>query len=445
MSFAGGWIQAQPYISLDTPLPDCYEVEGRVRNGINAYEAAIFTPSTPSPMQPGGAKWKLDPTGKPVWNSNGNTYGDVHTFLFSYTPATGTSVWNIDFNRDGDYNDAKESVTNVAPTLVGKGFQYINVMGQGNDNGMTASLDHFTINGVDFGSYSSSSNMAFNILFEDSTGIFNDITISGEFSFSGYGIPERPRIWIRLGESNFGPPTCVLTNPLDGSFYNPGSTIMLSATATDYKGKIDRVEFYDGDVKIGEDLVFPYTFEYSNMPAGIRVIRAKAVDNQQAIAYSNKASITVNAFPTSIILSPTNGYVFHDPDTIVIEAEIMDANDPTNMVEFFIDDHSIGMDNVPPYINTSLLNQPMGTYSLQVKSSDPYGATSMSPRVGITVRCIREDINNDGVVGTFDFLLLLGSYGILCTVACPPDFNDDGIVDTFDFLRILARFGYSCN
>ena len=351
MSLAGGLMRAQPYISMDTP-PSCYEIEGRVRNGITAYEAGIFTPSTPGPDQPGGAKWKMDPAGKPVWNTNGNTYGDLHTFLFTYTPATGTSVWNIDFNRDGDYNDAKESVTNNAPTLAGKGFQYISVLGQGYDNSITATLDHFTINGVDFGSFTSSSNIPLSLLFEDVSGIFNDITITGQFSFSGSNIPERPRIWIRLGESNYSPPTCVLTYPSNGSYFNPGSTILLAASAIDSLGKVVKVEFYDGDNKIGEDLAFPYTVEYSYAPSGNRILRAKAFDNHQAMTYSAPVSITVS--------------------------------------------------------------------------------------------CIREDINIDGVVNTFDFLLLLIAYGNLCTMTCPPDVNEDGIVDTFDFLRILARFGYRC-
>jgi hypothetical protein len=328
-------------------------VEGRVRNGISAYEAGIFSPSTPGPDQPSGAKWKLDPTGKPVWNTNGNSYGDIHSFLFSYTPATGTSVWSIDFNRDGDYNDAKESVTNVAPTLAGKGFQYISILGQGNENGIAVVLDHFTINGVDFGSYSSSSNIPFSLLFEDVSGIFNAITITGQFSFSGYSIPERPRIWVRLGESNFGAPTCALINPIDGTIFNPDSTIFLEANAIDSLGKVVKVEFYDNETKIGEDLTSPYTLEYSTVPSGMRILRAKAFDNHQAMTYSAPVTITGG--------------------------------------------------------------------------------------------CIREDINMDGVVNTFDFLLLLSAYGNLCTKACPPDINDDGIVDTFDFLRILARFGYSCN
>ncbi len=443
MSLAGGLLRAQPYISMDTP-PSCYEIEGRVRNGVNAYEGALFTPSTPGPLDPGGAKWKMDPTGKPVWNTNGNHYGDIHTFKFTYTPATATSVWSIDFNRDGDFDDARETITNVAPTHIGRGFQYINVFGQGYEGTTAVSLYHFTINGVDFGTFSSSTNTPFSVLFEDTSGLFRDIVITGQFSFSGHNLPERPRIWVQLGDSNYGPPTCILTSPHDGDFYAPGSVINLAATATDSLGKVIKVEFYDGDVKIGEDPTSPFTFQYHHPSSGYRTLRAKAIDNHQAMTYSNSVTVYVNAAPLANILTPTDGAKFYDPDSILVEAVVLDANDTTILVEFFLDDETIGIDSFPPYV-IHLLNCTIGPHTLKVKSTDPYGATTFSPVVNISVRCIREDINIDGDVSTFDFLLLLMAYGSHCAVACPADFNDDGIVDTFDFLRLLARFGYSCN
>jgi hypothetical protein len=435
-------LQAQPYISIDTP-PSCYEIEGRVRNGRNAYEGALFTPSTPGPLDPGGAKWKMDPAGKPVWNTNGNHYGDVHSFTFIYTPVNATSVWSIDFNRDGDFSDARETISNVAPTHIGKGFQYINVFGQGYEGTTIASLYQFTINGMNFGTLSSSSNTPFSVLFEDSSGLFKDIVITGEFSFSASTLSERPRIWVQLGDSNFGPPTCALTNPLDGTFYAPESTINLAATAIDYLGKVIKVEFYDGDSKIGEDLTSPYAFQYIHCPSGIRTLRAKAIDNHQAMTYSNSVSVLVNAAPVSAILTPADGARFYDPDTIIVEASVIDANDTTNQVEFFLDDESLGINNHPPYV-IHLLNIPIGPHTLHVKSSDQYGATSISQVIHFIARCIREDVNNDGVVSSYDFLDVLTTFGSDCQ-GCPTDFNNDGRVDTFDYLRVLARFGYSCN
>jgi len=442
MTFPFFRISAQPYVSTHTP-PTCYEIEARVRNGMTAYEGTLISPSTPPAIQPGHTKWQMDPAGMPVWNTNGNHYGDIHTFLFTWTSATGTSVWKIDFNRDGDYADPKESVTNYTPTLVGKGFQYISILGQGYDFGKTASVIHFTINGVDFGNYSSSTNTPFSILYEDSTGLFKDVVITGSFSFSGGATPERPRIWVRLGESNFAP-TCVLTKPHDGSIYGPGNTIHIAANATDIPGRVIKVEFYDGDHKIGEDLEAPYMMEWNNSPPGIRTIRAKAIDNHSAMSWSNAANIVLNAPPSISIVDPVQSYVYHDPDTIRLLAQVIDANDTTSNVEFFLDGNFIGKDNTAPYENRSLLNQPMGNYTIRAKSTDPYGAISYSAPVDFTVQCIREDLNNDGLVNVPDFLLILGSFGSTCN-ACRPDFNDDTTVNTYDFLRLLAKLGYGCN
>jgi hypothetical protein len=138
------------------------------------------------------------------------------------------------------------------------------------------------------------------------------------------------------------------------------------------------------------------------------------------------------------------GFLYYDPDTIPIIAEIIDPKDSIYVMEFFRDDTSLGKDSIAPYINAALLNPAMGNYTIKVTSKDLAGIVSGTSPVHFTVRCIREDINIDGVVSTFDFLLLLGAYGKDCVSQCPEDFNDDGVVSTIDFLRILAVFGYSC-
>jgi hypothetical protein len=119
-------------------------------------------------------------------------------------------------------------------------------------------------------------------------------------------------------------------------------------------------------------------------------------------------------------------------------------NDSSYVVEFYKGDTLIGTDDTSPYTNLALQNPPMGPYSINVKSVNGQGTLFSSPDTHFIVRCIREDINNDGVVNTFDFLLLLAAYGLDCNNGCPEDFNDDMVVSTLDFLRILTKLGYSC-
>jgi hypothetical protein len=107
----------------------------------------------------------------------------------------GLTTWGIDFNRDGDFLDTQELATSDT-AFDGQSFKYVNLWVDGNGT-YGVNLNNFTINSVDFGSYSTVNNI--NALFEDSTGLFGDITVTGSFTFTGNGNQERPRIWARLG------------------------------------------------------------------------------------------------------------------------------------------------------------------------------------------------------------------------------------------------------
>ncbi len=434
-------IYAQPVLSHD---PDPYfEIAGRIRNGDWAFESSLNI-AVPTGHQ-GGGQWQMNPDGLPVWNSEGNAYGDIHSFSMSFTQATGTILWQIDFNRDGDFEDFQESKSMPVEYFAEKGFTYIGVYGQGNDDGLTVSLKDLTVNNVYFGNYTSSSESPFDLLFEDVSGVFDDILVTGQFSFSGGNGFERPRLWVRLGKPNKRP-VVELTHPIEGALYGLLDTIQLKATASDPDGKIRYVEFYTDSIKIGEDFKSPYQYTWSDITEGLHTLTAKAVDHKGAIAYSAPVIVFYgdNLAPTCRISNLQDNDMLYDPDTLTIEVMSFDPNDGVHFVTFYSDSTLIGTDSVAPYVNTALLNPPMGMYSLRAQSTDFGGMSAMTDPVRVTVRCIREDIDNNGTVNTFDFLLLLGAYGKGCS-RCPEDFNDDGAVSTLDFLRILARFGYTCN
>lgn len=181
---------AQPVVSFD-PAPT-YLMEARARNGASGYEGVLFTPGDPSP---GNGATQLNPVGAPAW-----AYGANHPFQFIYTAATGTAEWYIDFNRDGDFLDAEESAISVSASLVNQSFMYINIWLQGmNVPALTATVNNFTINGVNFGTFTTSGSAPTEQLYEDASGNFNNILVTGSVSFSGGSGQERPRFYLRLG------------------------------------------------------------------------------------------------------------------------------------------------------------------------------------------------------------------------------------------------------
>ena len=100
--------------------------------------------------------------------------------------------------------------------------------------------------------------------------------------------------WVNA--MSFGPnvsPTVALTAPADGSSVVFPGVINFAATASDGDGTIAKVEFFDGAVKVGEDLTFPYTFAWPGAPVGTHSLTAVATDNRGATTASAAVAVTV--------------------------------------------------------------------------------------------------------------------------------------------------------
>jgi hypothetical protein len=74
-------------------------------------------------------------------------------------------------------------------------------------------------------------------------------------------------------------PTVSLTAPTEGQNFIGPTNITITATAADSDGTISRVEFYAGEVKLGEDTSAPYSQVWSNVSDGNFTLTAIAFDN----------------------------------------------------------------------------------------------------------------------------------------------------------------------
>ncbi|MEL1265669.1 glycosyl hydrolase family 18 protein [Pseudoxanthomonas putridarboris] len=89
------------------------------------------------------------------------------------------------------------------------------------------------------------------------------------------------------------PPSVTLTAPADGATAATGSTVTVSANASDSDGSIAQVEFFRGTASLGVDTSPPYSVSWTNATAGSHAFRAVATDNAGATAQSATATITV--------------------------------------------------------------------------------------------------------------------------------------------------------
>jgi gliding motility-associated-like protein len=182
-------------------------------------------------------------------------------------------------------------------------------------------------------------------------------------------------------------PSISLTAPANNASYALGAAVTITATASDANGSVSRVEFYNGNTKIGEDLTSPYSFAWTPGSAGTYSISARATDNENGQATTSAVSINVtntNTPPVISLTSPANGSSYPTGSTIAIAASASDAGGAISKVEFFNGTTKLGEDLTSPY-SYSWINVANGTYTISAKATDNQNAVTSSASVSVTV------------------------------------------------------------
>jgi hypothetical protein len=114
--------------------------------------------------------------------------------------------------------------------------------------------------------------------------------------------------WITPGSSNItvipgsalSPYTTITNQPptvrvtVDGNNFYAPATINISAIADDADGSVTKVEFFQGNIKLGEDLSAPYEFSWTEVRLGEYAVTAKATDNSGNSTISNVLEVIVS-------------------------------------------------------------------------------------------------------------------------------------------------------
>ncbi len=106
----------------------------------------------------------------------------------------------------------------------------------------------------------------------------------------------RDDVWKVLGPCGDGgdevnkAPMVSITSPVNGSTYVAGSTLTITANASDSDGSINKVTFFSGNTELGNDTTSPYSFALSAV-ADSYTIKAVATDNEGASTTSAVVTI----------------------------------------------------------------------------------------------------------------------------------------------------------
>jgi hypothetical protein len=229
--------------------------------------------------------------------------------------------------------------------------------------------------------------------------------------FAGFEIdPVRGHATVFVRDDGITQASLAITNPPDGAKFAVGETILIEAVAIDLEGYISRVEFWDGETRIGvSEITFirapdpgtpiPHSFEWTGAAPGAHVLTARAADFHGNALTSAPVRITVgpvsNEAPRVSITRPANGAEFPPDTAIEIVAETRDPDGYVRKMEFFADGRKIGESSVefirPPdpgqtqTFTFTWRQPPPGTHALTARATDNGGATGTSAPVEIRV------------------------------------------------------------
>lgn len=94
-------------------------------------------------------------------------------------------------------------------------------------------------------------------------------------------------------------PAVSTTAPSNNSSFCHGTSIALTASASDADGTVSKVEFYSGLTLLGTITSAPYVYNWTNAAAGTYTITAKATDNAGLSNTSAEITVTVNSIPSA--------------------------------------------------------------------------------------------------------------------------------------------------
>jgi hypothetical protein len=113
-------------------------------------------------------------------------------------------------------------------------------------------------------------------------------------------------------------PVVNITSPAANTLFTKGSTINITATATDPDGQVVSVKFFNGNQLLGQDNSAPYTFAITNAQEGNYFLTAMALDNEGGTGTSSVVKVSVpglagpscvlvgQSYPFEVVPNPTN-------------------------------------------------------------------------------------------------------------------------------------------
>ncbi len=178
-------------------------------------------------------------------------------------------------------------------------------------------------------------------------------------------------------------PVVSITSPSNNSSFTTGSSLTITASASESGGTISSVSFYNGATLLGTSSFSPYSYTITSLSAGNYILTAKATDANNNSTTSSPITVTVNG-PSAAITAPTNNSTFNAGSSLTITANASETNGTISSVSFYNGATLLGTSTSSPYSYT-INALSVGNYAFAVQATDANGSTAWSSTVTVTV------------------------------------------------------------
>jgi Lamin Tail Domain/Bacterial Ig domain/CotH kinase protein len=185
------------------------------------------------------------------------------------------------------------------------------------------------------------------------------------------------------GTSN-NPPTVAITSPSPGATLPLGTSITISASASDTDDSVFSVAFSANGVPLGTDTTTPFSLIWTPAAAGTYTLTAQARDGRLATTTSAGVTVNVVNLPPSVTLtSPANNAHFAHPAAVTLVANATDPEGQLALVEFFDNGTKVGDDNAAPFSFNYTPTAP-GVHAITARAIDAQGVATDSGALTFT-------------------------------------------------------------
>lgn len=130
---------------------------------------------------------------------------------------------------------------------------------------------------------------------------------------------------IEIYIHGYEPPSVSITSPLNNAIFHEGDNITITTNVIATCG-IAKVEFYQGNTKLGESTTSPYTFTWNNVSAGSYALKAIVTDNCGVTISSSIVNVIVTSSQGTIVINitkPTSGATLQN--VVDVNAKVYDT------------------------------------------------------------------------------------------------------------------------